>query len=49
MPIGKEFTKIAIASTISRPANQSLIILVMSTLSRMAPMPETSHPAMSTE
>ena len=36
--------KIAIASTISRPANQSVTIFDIGTLSSTAPMPDSSRP-----
>jgi hypothetical protein len=45
MPAGQELTKIAIAVAISLPANQSVTILVIRTLSNTPPPPATSRPA----
>ena len=44
-PNGQLAIEIAIAVTISRPANQSVTILATSTVSRTAPVPEISRPA----
>ena len=43
-PAGHELTKIAIAVAISRPANQSVSILVISTLSSTPPLPAIMRP-----
>jgi hypothetical protein len=45
MPTGQEFTKIPMADAISLPANQSVIIFDISTLSSTPPMPARSRPA----
>src|SRR5204862_568334 len=47
MPTGNEFTKMVIASTRPRPANQSVIILVISTFKSTPPMPAMKRPASS--
>ena len=44
-PSGQLDTRVAIAVVISRPANQSAIILVTSTLNSTEPVPESSRPA----
>ena len=47
MPTGQEFTKIAIAVAISRPANQSTSSFVITMLRITPPVPATSRPAIS--
>ena len=47
-PNGQLAIEIAIAVTISRPTNQSAIILAPRTLMNTAPMPATSRPAATT-
>ena len=44
-PNGQLAIEIAMAVTISRPANQSVTILATSTVSSTAPVPEISRPA----
>jgi len=44
-PAGHELTKIAIAVAISLPANQSVTIFDISTLSKTPPPPAISRPA----
>ncbi len=48
MPNGQVDRMTAIASTISRRANQSVVILVSTRLNRVAPMPLASRPANAT-
>jgi hypothetical protein len=45
MPIGQLLTRMANAVPISRPANQSVVILVSRTLSSTAPVPPMRRPA----
>ena len=45
IPSGQELTNTAIAVAISLPANQSVTIFDISTLSSTPPMPATSRPA----
>ena len=48
MPNGQVERMTAMASTISRRANQSAVILVITRLNRMAPMPLISRPVNTT-
>ena len=47
IPSGQLVTRMPSAVTISRPWNQSVTILVTSTLKKIAPVPESTRPTMS--
>ncbi len=45
MPTGHELTKMPMAVAMSRPANQSVTILVMNTVTNTPPAPATTRAA----